>query len=523
MTIRFQCPKCGKTISVKSQCAGKKGKCACGAIVVVPAQANEDVIRFACGACGWRIKVPRTYAGKKGRCPQCKNILLIPAAGSRSSTGIDSGTVDRHRQAQPDLLRFRCSVCKGVIEAPKSSAGNLMECPKCGGFTGVPESSEIGQAASGGAQAQRQSTPGTGKVICPSCGKKLSDDATVCIDCGIYVSSGRPILLARGVDEDILYDRARKVVGPLSWLIPLGIYPVYSEVMGRHRPYSIWTIAALTVLISAWFLGCQYTNSPKMRSMKNLMLWAGAGKPAPQRIELLYKYTNYGDPKAFAAKKEQLKDTTPEDELDVAALKELSAEEQCFGQYRPVQLITHAFLHGGPLHLAGNMLFLLIFGSRVGSVIGNIWAAILYVLLAIAAGFTHMMMSQAQAPTAMLGASGAVMGMAGVYLVLFPVQRIFMTTWLRWGLIGGFHLSFKVFALRGFWVVLFYILFDVVAVSFAFETSTAHWAHIGGFLWGIAAGLVLLIVRAAYSRTDVLSLILGRYAWPLIGSPHKRV
>jgi membrane associated rhomboid family serine protease len=78
----------------------------------------------------------------------------------------------------------------------------------------------------------------------------------------------------------------------------------------------------------------------------------------------------------------------------------------------------------------------------------------------------------------------------------------------------------KFFAWRGFWVVLFYIFFNVVAVSLAVKTGTAHWAHIGGLFWGIVAGLVLLVSRAAYSGSDVLSLILGRYAWGLIGSPH---
>jgi membrane associated rhomboid family serine protease len=97
-----------------------------------------------------------------------------------------------------------------------------------------------------------------------------------------------------------------------------------------------------------------------------------------------------------------------------------------------------------------------------------------------------------------------------------------MTAWWRWGLFVGFHLSFKVFAMRGFWVVLFYILFDVVAVSLAFKTGTAHWAHIGGFIFGITAGLILLVGRVAYSRTDILSLILGKYAWPLIGTPYGR-
>lgn len=114
------------------------------------------------------------------------------------------------------------------------------------------------------------------------------------------------------------------------------------------------------------------------------------------------------------------------------------------------------------------------------------------------------------------------MGMAGVYLVLFPIQRVFMAAWIQWGLLTGFHLSFKTFAVRGFWVVLFYICFDFIAVILSTESDTAHWAHIGGFMWGIAAGLLLLVTRATYSGSDVLSLIFGKYAWRLIGTPANR-
>jgi hypothetical protein len=99
-----------------------------------------------------------------------------------------------------------------------------------------------------------------------------------------------------------------------------------------------------------------------------------------------------------------------------------------------------------------------------------------------------------------------------------------MAAWFRWGLIRFFHLSFKCFAVRGFWVVLFYIMFDVIAVILTTgPTGTAHWAHIGGLVWGFALAFVLLAGRIAYSRSDVLSLVLGRYAWPIIGNPHSRM
>jgi membrane associated rhomboid family serine protease/DNA-directed RNA polymerase subunit M/transcription elongation factor TFIIS len=419
------------------------------------------------------------------------------------------------------MINFSCLMCGQVVQVKQSSAGNIIECPACGSYVEIPE---VHVPSAGEArQAEKKSLVSTGKVICPSCEAKLADAATVCTSCGIYVDSGRPILTVGGMDADELEEKAHRIIKAVSWLIRFGIYPVYSEAMGRHKPYATWSIAAVTVLVSIWFLVIQFSGSTQMRSAKNLMLWGGKAQPESQRIQLLYQFTNYGDAEAFYAKREALSDTTPKNKLDVAALNELTPEQRCFGEYSHVQLITHAFLHGGILHLAGNMLFLLVFGTRVNSAIGNILTAILYPILAIAAALTHLATMGAEPPTPMLGASGAVMGLAGAYLLLYPVHKIYMVIWMRWGLLFGFKLSYKCFAVRGFWVVLFYIMFDVIAVSLMVTTGTAHWAHIGGLVWGFILALILLAARAAYSRSDVLSLVLGKYAWPIIGNPHSRM
>jgi membrane associated rhomboid family serine protease len=538
MTVHFQCPKCRKALAVRDEYAGRSGKCTCGAAVMVPklavtvvpirtAAAAEDMIRFACKTCGKRIKVPSSRAGSQGKCPQCKNVISIPTSSDRSTVEQVSEPVVKPQAVAAGDIRVPCAMCNTVVHVPESSAGNLVECKKCGSFVEVPLPKGAvvagGQSDAAAASEIKRAAPSTGRTVCPSCSKKLADDASVCVGCGIYVRSGRPILMTRGVDEDDLYDRAHTIISPLSWIIWYGIYPVYSEVLGKCRPWAIWAITAVTILISAWFLSYQYSDSPKMRSMKNLMLWAGKGEPDPEQIELMYEYTSYGDVEAFDSKKEALKATVQEDDLTLAALEALGPEDQCIGEFRASQLITYAFLHGGPLHLAGNLLFLLIFGSRVCSVIGNVLTPFLYLILAFGAGFTHLVMMGMQPPGAMLGASGAVMGMAGVYLVLFPIQKIYMAAWWRWGLLLGFRLSFNTFAVRGFWVVLFYICFDIVAVALSAETGTAHWAHIGGLLWGIGAGLVLLMSRATYSGSDILSLTFGKYAWRLIGTPVNRI
>ena len=533
--IKFHCKNCGQKLNVQDQHSGKRVKCPkCGSVGVAPV--NFPKIKFHCKNCGQPISVPQIHAGKKGKCPKCKNIVVVPKAEDLSAVDNQTGPVKRPSPTPTGMVSYQCPMCDYNIQAPESSIGKLLECPNCGSFTEAPKKEDIskeyatgpgGQRLAAGVSGRvaavesgRQEVRSTGIVTCPSCEKKLADDATVCINCGIYVGSGRPIITARSVDEDELYERSHKVVRPISWLMPLGVFPVYSEVMGKHKPYATWAIAAVTIVVSIFYLGFQLSGSAKMRSLKNLMLWAGKAQPNKERIQGFYEYTNFGDKQAFLAKREALKDTVPADELDRAALYELTPEQQCFGRFRLTQLISHAFLHGGLFHLAGNMLFLLVLGSRVNSVIGNILTLILYPVLAVAAALTHLLMATLHPPTPMLGASGAVMGLAGVYLLLFPIHRIYLTAWARWGLLVGFHLSFKFFAVRGFWVVLFYIMFDVISVSLVLETGTAHWAHIGGFIWGIVICVILLVSRLGYSRSDVLSLVLGKYAWPLIGSPH---
>ena len=354
---------------------------------------------------------------------------------------------------------------------------------------------------------------------CPSCEVRLPKNAAICTDCGIYVKTGRPVLISREVDEDTLQVRAENTAILLSWIFPTGFYPVASEAYGHRKPYAVWAITAVTVVASVAFIIAGYLAPGNDRAAgSNLMLW-------PVRHEVRFDEALLDRP---------VDEWTPAERRGaVAWLMEKKMDAGGYG-FHWYQLLTHALLHGGWLHLAGNMLFLIVFGTRVNALIGNLATAILYPILAVAAGLAHLAYGTGGLAAPMLGASGAIMGLAGMYLVLFPLHRVFMLVWARWFLVFlplwfvllrtvGFKVSWKVFAVRGVWVVLFYIAFDVLFTLLGREDGTAHWAHLGGFGTGVVIALALLLSRLVNSEGgDLLSVSLGRHAWPLLGRPSRR-
>ena len=365
---------------------------------------------------------------------------------------------------------------------------------------------------------------------CPSCRNRLPKGAAICTDCGIYVKTGRPLLISRDVDEDTLQVRAENTAIVLSWIFPTGFYPVASEAYGHRKPYAVWTIAAVTILASILYIFAGYAAPEGERAAgSNLMLWPSHAITFAGRGLLEVPYDELSERNAEQLEREY--DALSEREQKAYLLSQMRGPGEQFHYY---QLLTHALLHGGWLHLAGNMLFLIVFGTRVNALIGNVATAILYPALAVASGLAHLAYGTAGLPVPMLGASGAIMGLAGMYLVLFPLHRVFMLVWARWILIFlplwwvllrsvGIKVSWKVFAVRGVWVVLFYVSFDVLFTLLGRRDGTAHWAHLGGFAAGAVIALVLLVSRLVNSEGgDLLSVTLGKWSWPLLGRPATR-
>ena len=155
-------------------------------------------------------------------------------------------------------------------------------------------------------------------------------------------------------------------------------------------------------------------------------------------------------------------------------------------------VVTSIFLHGGWLHVLGNMLYLWIFGNNVEDRLGRIGFLIFYLVGGITAALTQVWIDP-ESPVPLVGASGAIAAALGAYLVLFPGARILSLVFL-----GFFYQLLEVPALiiLGFWFVLQLISGAASLGATTAEGGVAFFAHIGGFVMGLAVGLVLRLTGA---------------------------
>ncbi len=145
-----------------------------------------------------------------------------------------------------------------------------------------------------------------------------------------------------------------------------------------------------------------------------------------------------------------------------------------------IALFTSMFLHGGLMHLLGNMLYLWIFGNNVEDAMGHVRFLVFYLVCGVGAALGFALMEpNSQIP--MVGASGAISGVLAGYLLLYPRARI--NVFLTLGIIF-YPIKVSAVVVIGFWFVLQLLS---AFMSDPTQPGTAFWAHVGGF----AAGLVL--------------------------------
>ena len=169
-------------------------------------------------------------------------------------------------------------------------------------------------------------------------------------------------------------------------------------------------------------------------------------------------------------------------------------------------LLTSMFMHGGWLHIGGNMLFLFIFGDNIEKAYGHIKYLIFYLVCGIIAGLAHVL-SQPDSIIPSLGASGAISGVMAAYLVLFPTNRVRVL--LTLGVIWLRPIAVPAVVMIGIWALLQFVN-GIGSIAVTDQTSgVAYWAHIGGF---IAGALITLLAKPFLDRgTNTPSRVTALY------------
>ena len=153
-------------------------------------------------------------------------------------------------------------------------------------------------------------------------------------------------------------------------------------------------------------------------------------------------------------------------------------------------IFTSMFMHAGWLHLGGNMLYLWIFGDNVEDRLGHAMYTLFYLLCGIAATFAQLAFNMtSHVPN--LGASGAIAGVLGAYMLMFPRSRVNV-------LVGRAVVAMSALAVIGFWIVIqiFSSIGEITSSSQTGGGGVAYMAHIGGFV----AGLILTYLLGGGGR-----------------------
>ncbi len=148
-------------------------------------------------------------------------------------------------------------------------------------------------------------------------------------------------------------------------------------------------------------------------------------------------------------------------------------------------LLTSIFLHSGLMHLAGNMLFLWVFGDNVEDYFGHLGYLVFYLVCGVGSGLIHVLFNLGSRIPA-VGASGAISGVMGAYAVLYPGHRILTFFFI-------FLIPVPAILILGYWFVIQFLEgVGGIGMGMRGGGGVAIWAHIGGFVMGV---LITLMVR----------------------------
>ncbi|MHC4095607.1 MAG: rhomboid family intramembrane serine protease [Planctomycetota bacterium] len=147
------------------------------------------------------------------------------------------------------------------------------------------------------------------------------------------------------------------------------------------------------------------------------------------------------------------------------------------------ELLGYMWLHLDYIHIIFNLVFIWVFGNAVCAKIGNVLYLPVYIAVGMLAAVIHLVFDNRGA----VGASGALYGIIGAYFVLYPYNSIKCLFW--------FLAYLRLFSIAGFWIILLRLAFDIVGAISGYTEGPAYFAHIGGFVGGVALAMILLISK----------------------------
>jgi len=156
--------------------------------------------------------------------------------------------------------------------------------------------------------------------------------------------------------------------------------------------------------------------------------------------------------------------------------------------FRIYQLLTHLFVHADLLHLGSNMFFLFLFGNAINAKLGHGRFLAAYLVAGIFGGLVWLASGGGDI---LLGASGAICGITGMFLVLYPLNEVatFYVWYIFW--IGDMGILYW----SSIWVILIFVLVDLIGAFFWWHNqAVAYVAHLGGYFFGISAAVILLVM-----------------------------
>jgi len=169
-------------------------------------------------------------------------------------------------------------------------------------------------------------------------------------------------------------------------------------------------------------------------------------------------------------------------------------------------ILTSMFMHGGWLHLIGNMWFLWVFGNNIEDSMGHTRFVVFYLLCGVAAAAAQIV-ADPRSGVPMVGASGAISGVMGAYILLYPRVRVHTLVFLG---IFVTTVAWPAYVILGYWFVL-QLLLGAAGTLGGTQGGTAFWAHVGGFIAGLA--LIKIFANPEFlERRSAGMLILPRDA-----------